>query len=430
MLRQPFVSFHVPICSEPPEVVAKTLRSLSRVDYDAFEVLVIDNNTSDERLWRPIETLCRELGPRFRFFHLPSWPGFKAGALNYALQHTAVEASVVGIVDADYEVAPEFLTDILGYFENDKIAFVQTPQDYRDWLSRAFTRICYWEYWQVFAVSMALRDKRNAILLHGTMSVVRKDAINRAGGWAEWCLTEDLELGLRLLSEGGHGIYVTKTYGRGLVPFTFRDYIQQRRRWVIGGVQQLKHHVFYSERRDLNHMSAMQKLSYSRWWLHWVNDGIITMAAPLSLVTAVLVLGGLVEPSVFWSLAIGLLIVLFQVILRVIIVYWLHLSVSWRDALCAMIANCSLTWTIGCAWFVGFTTANHVFQRTPKQPHGEPSWIFIARDETIFGVAMLLFGIAIAVKLGPEGLVASVTLWIYSLFFLPALWMAWLGARA
>lgn len=76
----PKVSLHVPIHREPPEVVIETLDAISRLDYADFEVLVIDNNTDDESLWRPVQAHCERLGPRFRFFHLMPWPGYKSGA--------------------------------------------------------------------------------------------------------------------------------------------------------------------------------------------------------------------------------------------------------------------------------------------------------------------------------------------------------------
>ena len=66
------------------ELVAKTLNGLAALDYPNFEVLVIDNNTVDEKVWQPVEQYCARLGERFRFFHLPKWPGYKAGALNFA----------------------------------------------------------------------------------------------------------------------------------------------------------------------------------------------------------------------------------------------------------------------------------------------------------------------------------------------------------
>lgn len=89
---QPKVSLHVPIHREPPEVVIETLNAIAQLDYPDFEVLVIDNNTDDESLWRPVEAHCQRLGPRFRFFHLLPWPGYKSGALNYGLAQTAPDA--------------------------------------------------------------------------------------------------------------------------------------------------------------------------------------------------------------------------------------------------------------------------------------------------------------------------------------------------
>ena len=83
---------HVPAYNEPPDMLIETLDALARLDYPNFEVIVIDNNTRDEAIWRPVEAHCRRLGERFRFFHVAPLAGFKAGALNYALQQTAADA--------------------------------------------------------------------------------------------------------------------------------------------------------------------------------------------------------------------------------------------------------------------------------------------------------------------------------------------------
>ena len=423
---RPFVSFHLPICSEPPDVVARTLIALSNLNYDLFEVVVVDNNTANELLWRPVEALCATLGPRFRFFHLPKWPGFKAGALNFALEHTAPEASLIGVVDADYETTRFYLDDVLGFFDDEEVAFVQTPQDYREWSHSAFSRMCYWEYWQVFAVSMKLRNRRNAILMHGTMSLVRKDAVIRAGGWAEWCLTEDSEMGLRLLAAGCKSVYVTKTYGRGLVPFTFRDYKRQRRRWVIGGVQQLKRHasLFVPWKSSRGQLTRVQILHFLRGWLLWFRDGVVVTSVPMAIAASAAALGNVLDANALLPLAIGIGCVLCQLALRHMLVYRLYLAVPWRDALGAMIANLSLTWTVGCAWLVGSTRSSQVFQRTPKRPHVDPGWAAIARDELIVGTLLLLMGFAIAFRFGISGWATVVALWAYSALFFPAAWMA------
>ncbi len=100
----PRVSLHVPAYNEPPDMVKETLDALAKLDYANYEVIVIDDNTTDEKLWRPVEEHCRTLG--FRFFHLENWPGFKSGALNFALRNTDPAAEIVGVVDSDYVVWP------------------------------------------------------------------------------------------------------------------------------------------------------------------------------------------------------------------------------------------------------------------------------------------------------------------------------------
>ena len=102
--RPPKVSIHVPAYNEPPDMLIETLDALARLDYPDFEVLVIDNNTRDEAVWRPVEAHCAALGARFRFFHVAPLAGFKAGALNYALARTAADAQIVAVIDSDYVV--------------------------------------------------------------------------------------------------------------------------------------------------------------------------------------------------------------------------------------------------------------------------------------------------------------------------------------
>ncbi len=73
---------------------------------------------------------------------------------------------------------------------------MQAPQDYRDEQDNLFKAMCYAEYRGFFHIGMVTRNERNAIIQHGTMTLVRRDALERADGWAEWSITEDAELGL------------------------------------------------------------------------------------------------------------------------------------------------------------------------------------------------------------------------------------------
>ena len=62
---EPFVSIHLPTYSEPPAVVIKTLESLNELDYEAFEVIVLDNNTPDPELYEPVRKHCEKLGSKY-----------------------------------------------------------------------------------------------------------------------------------------------------------------------------------------------------------------------------------------------------------------------------------------------------------------------------------------------------------------------------
>ena len=82
----------------------QTLDAVSRLDYPNFECVCIINNTPDPDFWQPIQDHCRALGERFKFINAEKVEGFKAGALRIAMERTAADAEIIGIIDADYVV--------------------------------------------------------------------------------------------------------------------------------------------------------------------------------------------------------------------------------------------------------------------------------------------------------------------------------------
>lgn len=414
--HRPMLSVHVPICAEPPDLVERTLRALHGLRNDCMEVIVVDNNTADPALWQPIEQLCRELGPSFRFFHLPRWPGYKAGALNFALAHTSEDAEVVSVIDSDYVVDAGFVDALIGHFADSGVGFAQAPQDYRDWEGRCFTRMCYWEYWQFFAVSMWLRRRRNAILMHGTMVMIRKAALLRVGGWSEWCLTEDSELGLRLLAAGYRGIYCSRTLGRGLVPFSSRDYKRQRERWVTGGMQTLRRHwrLFLPRRGSL---TAAQKLHYLQGWAPWVRDGILVGSAPLAAVIAGVSLWGVGTPGPLVPLSTAVLAVVNYLVLREFIVYRLFLKRSWPDALGAGLTILGLVVTAGVAVLRSGPGRRLAFERTPKQREAVPSMIWRTVGELSVAAATAALAGQFVQAFGLAGALPAAGMLAYSALF-------------
>lgn len=425
---RPFISIHLPIRAEPPAVVARTLGALAALDYEPIEILVVSNNTPDPAFWRPVQDLCSRLGPRFRFFDIPSLSGYKAGALNFALQQTDEAAEVVCSLDSDYEVTPEYLERLACGFADPGVTFIQCPQDYRDWQDDAFLRICYWEYWQFFEIGMVLRARRNAAMLHGTMSLIRKSSLVAAGGWSEWCVTEDSECGIRLLAAGGCGLYTKRTYGRGLIPFTIGDYLAQRRRWVIGGAQQAVRHL--GTLVGPSGLSPLQRYLIARSWAPWMRDALVVAALPVVTGSAVWVMVfGRPSPcglAMGWALG----AVLAGHVLRQWTVCRLLLKLSWRDTAGATCAVVGLTLTIGRAWWRGILRGPVHYVRTPKEARASPKTVRDAWAETAIAASMAALACtlyAIAGSLAIAEIISSVQCCV---FLLPTSALAMVSRRA
>ncbi|HEX4387430.1 MAG TPA: glycosyltransferase [Steroidobacteraceae bacterium] len=418
--RQPKVSIHVPAYNEPPAMLIETLDALARLDYPDFEVLVIDNNTRDEAVWRPVEAHCEKLGPRFRFFHVAPLAGFKAGALNYTLERTVPDAEVVAVIDSDYVVDPHWLRDLTPAFDDLRIAIVQAPQDYRDADQSAFKAMCYAEYRGFFHIGMITRNERNAIIQHGTMTMVRRTQLDNCR-WAEWCITEDAELGLRIFERGFDATYVPASYGRGLMPDTFIDFKKQRFRWAYGAMQILKAHAraLFLEGGPL---SPGQRYHFVAGWLPWVADGcnLLFNLAALAWSAAMVWAPGQIDPPLVMYSVLPLSLFTFK-LAKLMHLYHVRVGANLRQTVAAAVAGLALTHTIGMAAVKGLVTKSEPFFRTPKQ--GTTSGLLhalgAAREETLLMAGLLLSAWAVAYTgtkqtAGPDRLAWIIVLLIQS----------------
>ena len=439
--RSPRVSIHVPAYNEPPAMLIETLDALARLDYPDFEVLVIDNNTSDEAVWRPVEAHCAQLGPRFRFFHVAPLAGFKAGALNYALARTAPDAEIVAVIDSDYVVEARWLRDLTPAFRDQRIAIVQAPQDYRDEGASAFKAMCYAEYRGFFHIGMITRNERNAIIQHGTMTMVRRRQLEDCGGWAEWCITEDAELGLRIFEAGFDASFVPSSYGRGLMPDTFVDFKKQRFRWAYGAMQILKAHAraLFLEGGPL---SPGQRYHFIAGWLPWTADGcnLLFNLAALAWSVAMVWAPRHIEPPLVVYSVLPLSLFTFK-LAKLIHLYHARVGANSRQTLAAAVAGLALTHTIGKAAIKGLLTRDEPFFRTPKQGHspGLAGALLAAREETLMMLGLLLsaWGVAHAPQAagldrvalaGPDRLAWIVVLLVQSVPYASSLLMSLMSA--
>ena len=400
----PKVSIHVPCYNEPPHMVIATMNALAKLNYPNFEVLVVDNNTKDEAIWKPLQEHCATLGERFRFFHLPQWPGYKAGALNFALDNCAPDTEVVAVIDSDYQVHPDWLSSTIPYFARPEVGFVQSPQDYREWQGDTFQRMCNWEYAGFFHIGMIQRNERNAIIQHGTMTLIRRTALEQVGRWGEWCITEDAELGLRLFEAGYEAVYMPDSFGKGLVPDSFQAYKTQRFRWAYGAVQILKRHW-----KDMlpgsRTLTLGQRYHFLTGWLPWFADAAHLIFGIAGVVWSI---GLLALPKYFEfpppAFMIPTLSVFLFKVAAGISLYQARVSCRFIDKLGAAVAGMALTHTVGRAVWQGLFTSGRPFVRTPKCEN-QPALmqgLLMAREEVILMAGLWLAALAITLVYGTQ----------------------------
>ncbi len=388
----PKVSIHVPAYNEPPAMLIETLNALARLEYPDFEVIVIDNNTIDDAVWKPVEQHCAHLGPRFRFFHVRPLSGFKAGALNYALQKTAPDAEIIAVIDSDYKVEPHWLQDLVPAFSHEGTAIVQAPQDYRDSNESLFKAMCYAEYRGFFQIGMVTRNERNAIIQHGTMTLVRRTALEQVGGWAEWCITEDAELGLKLFEHGHEAQYIPESYGRGLIPESFLDYKKQRFRWAFGAMQILRAHARALLSPPDTRLTQGQRYHFIAGWLPWIADGfnlLFNLGAIVWSVSMLLAPHRIEPPLVMFSL-VPVAMFTFRLV-KLAHLYVSRVGANIRETLAAAIAGLALAHTIGTAVLKSLFTRSQPFLRTPKDKiqHTFGEVVRTARQELLMLAALL-----------------------------------------
>jgi cellulose synthase/poly-beta-1,6-N-acetylglucosamine synthase-like glycosyltransferase len=384
MRSQPFVSVLVPAYNEPPIILMQTLEALSRLEYDNFEVLVIDNNTKDISVWKPVETFVETLGKKFRFFHVDPLSGFKAGALNYLLERLDPRSEYAAVIDADYLVNPDFLTIAPSYFSDEKIALVQFPQHYRNCTEE--NQPIADEYRHFFGIYMNMANHLDCVPSTGTVSLYRSKALKSLGFRGE-SLTEDADLGLRIYGAGYKGVYIDRPVGYGLMPYDLEAYKQQKWRWAFGNAQSLK-----------TLFSMFGKMPFKSWFgflLHltaWDHLNFLPFAVIAAYVIVLLPFTPLTEQH--RHLLDVASVSLFVTLVSKRILFWASLKSqkqplrrSWR----AFLVHMGMTLVYSEAWIAFLFQKKSVFERTNKfiLPN-VPNLIKNTYKELILGIWFLI----------------------------------------
>jgi hypothetical protein len=314
--------------------------------------------------------------------------GFKAGALRLAVVHTAADAEVIGIIDADYVVHQDWLKDLVPVFADPNVGLVQAPQDHRDGGRSVMHQAMNGEYAGFFDIGMVQRNEVNAIVVHGTMCLIRRSAMEAAGGWSSDTICEDTDLGLTILELGWTAHYTNRRYGHGLLPDSYLAYKRQRDRWAYGGFQIMKKHW----RRFLPGRSLLtreQKREFALGWLSWLGAesvGVLVALLNLAWVPFVAILGIAIPDKV---LTIPILAAFVVTVVHFVSLYRLRVAIPGGQMLGAVFAAMALQWTVARAVGFGLIKDGLPFVRTAKGGSTRRSADFPAFWEAVLSALLI-----------------------------------------
>lgn len=363
---EPFVSIHVPCHNEPFDVIRQTLTSLANLKYSKYEVIVVDNNTHDPKIWKPIQAYCRILGPRFKFLHFENLRGYKAGALNEAIKHMDPRAEIMSIIDADYVVKDTLLQEGVAPFADSNVAIVQYPQAYYN--TTPSTRGIESEYRSFFDNILEQANRVNAVTVTGTLSLLRASLFSsKELGWNEWCITEDAEIGIHLHSLGYKGIFINRILGQGLMPFNYYSLRRQRERWTHGNTQILrKDFISILSNPKLTWQQKMSFLTQLTAWLH-------PLYVPLLFFTFAMLAAALIAPSNSLLVMAGMSVLTLIGFIVARVLYFArslhrrHMLTVYNLA-AVVLTHFGLTSTMSLTWLWALITPRLPFNRTAKDP--------------------------------------------------------------
>lgn len=233
----PGLAIDVFVCTynESPDLVRQTVRRAQAMCVPHTTWLLDDGRRPE------VKALACALG--CRYLTRDKNTHFKAGNLNNALAHA--EGDFVVVLDADHLVRHDFLSALIGYFNDPKVALVQTPQVYYniDSFQHHFDPHSrrMWHEGAVFHHAIqAGADRVGAGLFVGTGAILRRSALDTIGGFAIGSVTEDVYTSMRLHAAGYRSVYHDEPLGYLQAPESLTQYLTQRLRWGQGAMQILR----------------------------------------------------------------------------------------------------------------------------------------------------------------------------------------------
>lgn len=266
------VEVFVTVYGEPIEVVRRTVRAALAIR-GTHRTWLLDDGSSDE-----MRALADELG--CFYLRRAGSAGAKAGNINHAL--TQAKGDFFCVFDADFVPSPEFIEEVLPFFTDETLAFVQTPQTYGN-LHTMIARGAGYMQTVFYRFIQPGRNHFNAAFCVGTNVMFRRSAVHEIGGIYTDSKSEDVWTSLKLHERGWRSIYLARTLAVGDAPETIEAYTKQQLRWATGGFEILLRANPFSRRRQL---TMDQRVMYGITATHYatgIAPGLLLLVPPMEI---------------------------------------------------------------------------------------------------------------------------------------------------
>ena len=282
------VDILVPTYDECLDILEATLVGCNQVSYP-HRTYILDDGS------RPaVRELTQRLGLRI------SQPGYQYTRQGRKPQCRPARTSgqFVVVLDADTVPQRDFLDRTLGYFEDQRLAVVQLPQEFynRDSIQHHRKEPTWHEQALFFRVIQPGKNHSNSAFWCGSPSVIRRRALDDVGGVATSTVTEDIHTSVRWHSRGWTSYFLNEPLAFGIAPQTIRAFLIQRLRWATGTMQ------LYGSRESplwIRGLTIRQRLSYFASFMAYFEafQKLILLATP----ALIIVLGVFPMRVHFWD---------------------------------------------------------------------------------------------------------------------------------
>lgn len=236
----PFISILIP-CHNESVVIKETVENILNVDYQNYEIIVIDDRSDDdtaetikelEKKYDKVTALIREKS---------AYPG-KSAVLNDAVKIAKGEAYLV--FDADAKIKPGFIKQMLTKYDSEDVGAIQARKIIINANQNFLTACQYNEYVMDTHLQIGRDAVKGAVELRGNGELIKKRALEDIKGWNNETITDDLDMSTRLHIKGWDIRFVQDAcvYEEGVV--TFSALVRQRRRWVEGSIRRYLEYIW------------------------------------------------------------------------------------------------------------------------------------------------------------------------------------------